>query len=169
MKLLISDGDRRSLVTDLPPGDAGVDATVAVCAAGVFHAARDARFQELARKCGTPDRLWAFMKRAFKFSRDPFRIEHIVNPMWYFDAPEQPPIPVDCDDVASFAATVLLCRGYHPVFIVAARDGNVWEHIYAGYKLNNRVIPFDAQDAAKPGEHPPRVARTRVYDLAKYN
>lgn len=69
---------------------------------------------------------------------------------------------VDCDDVATLGAALLLAAGIPPVFIVTGRakdrdpgTGAVkLRHVFYGARIGDQVMPFDPQERVPPGRWP---------------
>ncbi len=109
--------------------------------------------------------------RRITFKRDPKTAEAIRHPELIARAIEQGAQPAgDCDDVATFGASILLARGRTPVFVVMARRaGAPFEHVYFGETsragrdndptglpiLASVVVPYDPQEGTQPGKWTP--------------
>lgn len=162
---VVKSGDKRSLSVELPAGFAGIEATLGIMKAAAKHGAIvEPRLLALPQ---TAIEMWQWCKRSVRFRPDPWNIEHVRHPTDLFDMIEHVgdrPIEIDCDDLAVLIAAWAIARmRIWPVFFIAAKPGQGYSHVYAGL---GKAIPFDPQDAAAIGAHPPNASSIRVYPLS---
>ncbi len=97
------------------------------------------------------------------FRRDPVGFERIRHPVRMVrEINGNGWTQGDCDDLAVYAAAVLLALGRRPVFLVMARDEGAFEHVYYGELEGGQLIPYDPQEGYPAGTQAPAVRRLGV-------
>lgn len=172
-------------VGQLASGDGGVAQTVAAIQAIIDDATYGddgERFRELAASIGetarTPhefaDLLWLYCSERVRFEADPPGVELVRHPSVMLDAIERDGQAfVDCDDLATFAATIIAAAGLRPVLVtVGRRRRGRFEHIFFGVRLaadrldRASVYPLDPQERNPPGEWPQNTPRVQLWSVS---
>lgn len=167
-----------SLALTLPPGAAGVDCTIAAMLALVHdskaHPSQDliSAAAEIKRDAGDrrrePLQLYKWMRKRFRFRKDPDGIELLRHPDQMLQAMRTNPrgrkTAGDCDELATLAVAILLQLGHRPVFIVMDAGRGRFHHVFFGVRSEREVIPFNPQEGTPPGQWPASVRR-KVYQV----
>lgn len=174
-----------SLSIALPIEDsARVEATLYSMGAVAIHAARQHPVRVLAeaitadaRNAGhTPVRhLWDFLRSHITFERDPFDVELVRHPVDIIASiVAQGGAAVDCDDLATLAAALMLAMGVPPrsvAFAVIAREGaGRWEHVHYAFippVPGAKPIPYDPQETKAPGKWHAGTYHKLIFPLSK--
>lgn len=143
-------------VGELPPGDAGIAATIAGMQAvvdhAVYHEVSGPRLAKIARHCAGETVSIKDFARALDewcrehvvFQRDPERVELIRHPLELLDAIEQTgSAHVDCDDLAVLGCAIIAAGGHAPVLVTVGRKKpGRFEHVFFGLRRGGVRNPY---------------------------
>ena len=174
MKLAVELRGTWGEVGQLPPGDAGIAATIAGMQAAIDEAVYGAdgwllrRVAQTIKRGGTsthadmPIQLYDWIRENIRFQADPDDVEllrlpaQIAQAALYGKIKAGQKIGADCDDIAMFACAVLAVWGHRPVLITVGRNPEAlsgrFEHVlYGTLAADGKLTPFDPQENVPPG------------------
>lgn len=161
----------KAIVLDLPPGDAGTDATVAAVWGLIDAAQSDPRLHGVASRAleefgpGPLSAVFGFGKARVQFVRDPHGWDTMRTVTAILDDIERDGVAKgDCVHRATLLASMLVALGMTPrLVVVGAQPFGAFQHIAAAADLSGVTYPIDPQECSAPGVLPPH-KRRKVYD-----
>lgn len=165
-----------NLALDIPPGDAGIIATLWVMKAAIDDAVESggpaSRLAvRLAAAAGRQveaqlQAVYDFMLEKIVFKKDPWRMENVRHPDQIASELEQAGrTSCDCDCSATFGATLLRCLGIAPALVVvSARPSGQFHHVLFGGHVRGRLVTLDPQERMFD-QLPPAVTRKLIFEV----
>jgi hypothetical protein len=147
-----------NLSIEIPPGDAGIMATLWIMRAAIDDAVESGGpasrlATTIAATSGrnTDEQLAAlyrFMMDHIVFKRDPWAMENVRHPdQIASELLQAGQTSCDCDCTATLGATLLRCMGIPPALIVVStRPGGQFHHVLFGGYVRGRLITLDPQE-----------------------
>lgn len=156
MKLRIND---LPVMIDLPPGEAGTDATVEAMRAIIDDAQRSRLVREFADDYGQePGNLWRFLRHYVAFEADPPGAEVLRLPDTMLrEIVVREMTAGDCDDRTMLGASLAKAAGYEVAIVVMTPlpDDPAFRHVlFAVRGDDGRWVGMDAQEGYPPGTWP---------------
>lgn len=177
--------DNAAGALNLPPGEAGVDCTIAAMLA-LVHDTRDkpsaalkAAAAEIDAVASPPNRwpyiapataLYRWMRKRFRFVKDPEGVELLRHPDQMLQAMRDGGgyTDGDCDELATLAAALAIQLGLRPAFIVmdGIPSAGRFHHVFYGIigPDGRTVTPYNPQEGTPPGQWPP-ASRRKIYPV----
>jgi hypothetical protein len=96
--------------------------------------------------------LWQWLKVKQKHRDDPPGVEFVTHPdILARQAINLGQFSGDCDDVAVLGATIAALMGFKSIdFVVIAREGREWEHVYFRVMVDRTWYAIDPQETDRP-------------------
>lgn len=147
------------LSVPLPLGVRGTDATVAAMRAVIDDAQHSPMVQSMARRLGTLDDLWLFLRTRVAFVPDPEGVEQLQLPeMMLADIAENGMAVGDCDDRTTLGASLAKAKGWGVSVVVMTpyEDDPEFRHVLFAVRetKSGLWVSMDAQEGFPPGEWP---------------